>query len=297
VAALLRVSLLAPRQSRLVINIFRTLAEFMKSFAIHSFLLLSTSVALLEAQLSIPQLGAAHYPDGSVHLIRGIGANLIVDPHNLAAADAASFSDSGGLLSAKGLIRMQRSDGTVVGEYRSVESTPLLHMDSTVSSAAVWLPSKHLLLRWDGARFAETSIDDSSFGGPVTFVHLASQNAAQFFVTRSDSSVGRVTVSLPSGRVTSSDTEPAAHGWVFLQQGWTLSQDEYGLTAERVNGSRQSIALGRQPLQLGDLHVEQMSNHWIHVSSRFSDAGWAVYLDPNKVNAYLLPPPAPEAKR
>jgi hypothetical protein len=269
----------------------------MKSLAVLSFALLSVNATPLEAQLNVPQVGTAHYPDRSIHLIRGVGANLIVDAHSAATADVVSFSDSIGLLSASGRIRLQRSDGTVLGEYASDEPAPLLHVDSTVLEAVVWLPSKHLLLSWEGKSFAETPVDDSSFGGPVTFVNLASRSAAQFFVTRPDSSVARVTVALPSGRVISSDTEPSAHGWAFLQQGWVISQDEHGLIAESSKGIKQTIPLSQRSLQPGALQIEQMSNHWIHVSLRFSDAGWAVYLDANKVTAFLLPPPSPEEKR
>ena len=268
----------------------------MKSFGVGSCALLAAS-ALLEAQLNVPRLGTARYADGSVHLIRGIGANLIVDPRTLARADGASFSDSIGLLSAKGLIRLVRTDGTGLGEYRSDEPLPVLHLDSAAQSTAVWLPSKHLLLRWDGSQFVETAVDDSGFGGRVTFVILASTTTAQFFVARADSSVARVSVSLPSGRITSSDTEPAVRGWIYVQQGWLVSQDERGLVAERSNGNRQTIQLSQQPLSVGDLTVEQMSNHWLHVSSRSTGTNWAVYLDAAKVTAFLLPPPAEEAKR
>lgn len=262
----------------------------MKIFLVCSLLTLSSST-LLQAQLSVPQIGWARYADGSVHLIHGISANLIVDPQRFASADAACFSDSVGLVSASGAIRLLSTDGTLLGEYPTTEPSPLLHVDSAATSTAVWLPSQHSLLGWDGARFTSTLVDDSSFGGTVTFVHLPSATSAQFFVTRPDQSIARVSVALPSGQVTSSDSEPLARGWIVLQQGWTVTQNETGLMAERANGAQQTLALTQSTIPAGDLRVEQMSNHWLHISSQSTGTNWAVYLDQSKWNMSLLPPP------
>jgi len=261
----------------------------MKSFRIPSCALLTSM--LLSAQLTVPRAGVARYPDGSIHIIHGIPANLIVDSGVLGNADTASFSDAIGLLAGGGLIRLLRADGTILGQFLSDDPQPLLQIN------AAWLPSKHLLLQWDGTKFVETPIDDSSFAGKVTFLSLPATNVAQFYVTRGDSSVARITVSLPSGVVTSADTQPAAHDWLFIQQGWTLSSDEHGFTAENAQGNMQTIALSKQPLPSGDLILEQMSNHWLHIASRSTRAAWAVYLDQSKLNVSLLPPPAPEAAR
>jgi hypothetical protein len=269
----------------------------MKHLAVCSFILVSTS-ALLQAQLTVPGLGVARYADHSVHVVRGVGGNLIVDPHKFAGAEAVSFGDSVGLVYSSGSIRLlQVANAAVIGEYPTDDPSPILHIDSAATSAIAWLPSKHLLVHWDGAHFTETSIDDVSLGGTVAFVSLASASSAQFFVSRTDSSVARVTVALPSGAVTSSDTIPAAQQWAFVQQGWTVSRDERGLVAERLDGNRQSVPLGNQPIPGGDLIVEQMSNHWIHLSSRSTGDDWALYVDPKKLDIFRLPPPAPEATR
>jgi len=261
----------------------------MKSFRISSCALLAGM--LLPAQLTVPRAGIARYPDGSIHIIHGISANLIVDSGVLGNAESASFSDSTGLLAESGLIRSLRADGTVLGAYHSDDPLPLLQVNTA------WLPTKHLLLLWDGTKFVETPIDDSSFEGKVTFLSLPATNVAQFYVTRADSSVARFTVSLPSGLVVSSDTQPAAHDWLFIQQGWTLTAADHGLTAENAKGSTQTITLSKQPLPPGDLVLEQMSNHWLHISSRSTRAAWALYLDQSKVNVSVLPPPAPENAR
>jgi hypothetical protein len=252
---------------------------------------------LLEAQLTVPQVGVARFSDGSIHRVHGLAANFIVERRAIATGEGASFSDSAGLTATNGLVQLLHADGTVMGAYRSDEQQPLLNIDAAAQSAAVWLPSKHILLRWDGAQFLETPVEDSSFQGRVTFVSLLSSTSAQFFAVQPDSSVIRISVALPSGRVTSSDIEPGARGSVFAQQGWLLSQDAWGLTAERANGNRQTIQLSQKPLAADDLTMERMSNHWLHVSSRSTGTGWAIYLDSTKLNLFFLPPPVAEVVR
>jgi hypothetical protein len=264
----------------------------MKLYALASLMLLFSG-KLLHAQLGVPQPGIARFADGSVRAVRGIPANLMVHAA-IASADLISFSDAGGLSAAKGLIRLLRIDGQVLGEYQSEESRPLLNIDSTLLSAAVWLPSKHLLLHWDGKAFAATPVDDSGFGGNVSFVRLATGSKAEFFVVLADSAVARISVALPSGRLLSSEIQPGVHGDVFVQHAWILSQNARGLLAETVNGMRESIPLSQQPLPAGDLTMERMSTDWLHVSSRSTGASWAIYLSPVKRSVSLLPPPVRE---
>jgi hypothetical protein len=262
----------------------------MKRFVICSWAVFVAS-AMLDAQMIVPQLGVAHFSDGSVHAIRGVAANLIVQARSIGNVDSASFSDSAGLTSANGLIRLIKADGTELAEYQSDEPQPLLNIDSIPQSAVAWLPSKHLLVHWDGSQFVETPIDDASFVGRVSFLSLKADSTAQFFVVRDDSSVARFLVTLPSGRVTSADIEPSARGPVSVQQGWILTQDARGLTAERANGSRQTIQLSAKALPAGDLTMERMSNHWLHVSSKSTGTDWALYLDDSKLNLSFMPPP------
>jgi hypothetical protein len=251
------------------------------------------SSLLLHAQLAVPQPGIVRFADGSVRAVRGIPANLMV--HSLiASADLVSFSDVGGLISSNGLIRLLRIDGKVLGEYQSGEPRPLLNIDAALQSAAVWLPSKHLLLHWDGKAFAATPVDDSSFGGGISFVRLASDTTAEFFASLTDSAVARVSVALPSGRLVNSEIQPGVYGKVFLQHAWILSQNERGLLAETANGTRQMIPLSQQPLPAGDLTIERMSTDWLHVSSRSIGASWAIYLSAAKLSVSLLPPPVRE---
>ena len=116
----------------------------MKRSVICSWALFAAS-AMLDAQLVVPQLGVARFSDGSVHPIRGVAANLIVDSRAIGKAEGASFSDSVGLTSTNGCVGLIRSDGTVLGEYVSAEPQPVLAIDSAAQSAAAWLPSRH---RW-----------------------------------------------------------------------------------------------------------------------------------------------------
>jgi hypothetical protein len=249
---------------------------------------------LVHAQLSVPRPGLARFSDGSIHAVHGIAANFIVDSRVLSTADSASFAGSGGLTSSDGLIRMVSADGTVLAEYQAGD-LPILNIDSSLQSAVVWLPAKHVLLGWDGAAFTARAIDDSSFGGKVTFVRLAPQKTAEMFVELADSSVAKLSISLTEARVISADTVPGVNGPVFVQQGWILSQDGHGLLAEMPDGTRRTIELSAKPLPAGDLTIERMSDDWLHISSRSTGANWAVSLSSMKLSVSLLPPPAYKA--
>jgi len=268
----------------------------MKRFAMSGFALLLMS-GLLNGQLSVPKLGLARFSDGSMHAVRGLAANFIVDPRRLTTADSASFSDSGGLTSNVGLIRLMSTEGAVLGEYKSGESRPVLNIDSSLRSAVVWLPRKHALLEWDGRAFVTTVIDDSAFGGEVTFVRLAGGKTVELFVELAHSAVAKLSVSLTEARLINAEGEPGGHGAVFVQQGWMLSQNARGLIGEMPNGNRQTIELSKDPLPAADLRIERMSNNWLHVSSRSTGTNWAVYLSSTKTRVSLLPPPAQEQSR
>jgi hypothetical protein len=152
-----------------------------------------------------------------------------------------------------------------------------------------------MLLNWNGTMFTEVEVDDSSFAGNVTFVRLASAKIAEFFVEQADSSVSKLSVSLPAGQLIGSNAEPGSRGAVFVQQGWMLSQNGGGLMGELPDGNRQTVELSKEPLPAKDLMVERMSTDWLHVSSRSTGADWAVYLTSRKTSVSRLPPPAREA--
>jgi hypothetical protein len=247
--------------------------------------------AILKAQLSVPLFGVVRFSDGSVHAVHGVAANLIADRRTLTSADAASFSNTAGLISENGLIQLVRTDGTVIGEYQSGEPQPLLNIESTEQSAVAWLPLKHLLLGWNGKVLTQTAIDDSMFGGRVTFVRLADRGTAEFFVQLPDLSVAKVSVSLPSGQLRSSDIQPGISGRMIVQQDWVLAQNGKGLVAASINGGAQDIVLSEKALPTGDLTMERMSNDWWHVASKSVGTHWAVQLGAFKSSVFLIPPP------
>jgi hypothetical protein len=185
----------------------------------------------------------------------------------------------------------------VLGEYQSGEPRPILNIDSSLLSAVVWLPSKHMLLGWDGRAFTATTIEDSAFGGEVTFVRQAPGKTVELFVEQADNSVAKLTVSLSEGRLLNAETEPAAHGAVFVQRGWMLSQNGRGLMGELPNGNRQTMELSKEPLPGDDLRIERMSNDWLHVSSQSTGTNWAVYLTATKLSVSLLPSPVRESAK
>jgi hypothetical protein len=244
---------------------------------------------LLDRQLSVPQLGYTRFLDGSVHLISGVAANLIVELQSIAQTDRASFSDSGGLTSSNGVIRLHDAAGRVMAEYPSDEPRPLLNIDSSLGSVAVWLPSKHSLLGWNGAAFTSTLIDDSQFGGQVTFAKLANPTTAEFFVLLADSSVVRFLVGVPSGSSISGNIEPGIHGRVFAQNDWIIWHDHQGLVAQLRNSVGEPIRLIREASTPPDWAVERMSNEWLHISSPSSGMNCALSFSTSRVTVSLIP--------
>jgi hypothetical protein len=244
---------------------------------------------VLHAQLSVPQLGFARFADGSVHAIQGVAANLIVSPRAVATANRASFSNAGGLTAKNGLIQLWDASGKQLASYQSDEALPLVNIDSSLQTAIAWLPSSHVLLTWDGTTLVARPLDDAGFEGTVTFVRLESAAIAQFFLVQANSKVAKASVSLPSGRLISSDILPGPHGVLFVQSGWILSQSDEGLVAEMPDGYRQTISLLRNPLLTGDLTIERMSTDWLHVSSQATGASWAIFLSGTKLNVSVMP--------
>jgi hypothetical protein len=114
---------------------------------------------------------------------------------------------------------------------------------------------------------------------------------------REDSSITKVTVSLPAARLLTADIQPGVHGEVFVQQSWLLWQEARGLAAELPNGAREMIELSQTPPPAGDFTIERMSNDWLNVSSRSTGTHWAAYLHEAKWIVSLLPPPVRGAAR
>ena len=73
----------------------------------------------LGAQMNVPRVGVARYQDGTFHTVQGLPANMIVADLPLDRADAASFSDGGGLIWQGGVVRL--ADGSLAGSTLTMD--------------------------------------------------------------------------------------------------------------------------------------------------------------------------------
>ena len=114
---------------------------------------------LLPAQVGTPRVGMVRYADGSVWTVNGLKANFVLGMRLLTSVNAASFSDSGGLIAIPGEVDLVRLDGSVIGRYPTDEPRPVLDISGDLASAIIWLPSKHTQVHWNGSSFVVTEAD------------------------------------------------------------------------------------------------------------------------------------------
>lgn len=244
------------------------------------------SPAALVAQLSVPKVGVARYADRTVRGINGLESNLLIDSQVLSSADAVSFSDAGGLISAAGRIQLLTIQGSVAGEFNSNESTPVLNIDGDLTTAIAWLPSRHLLVHWNGNSFLETQVNGADIPGEVTSVQAVTPTVARLLAIDSRGNVFQTSVSLQTGNLISLDLVPGIKGPAFQQYGFIVSQGPNGLEIQAPNGSVRTL-----PLSAPALQFERMSSGWVHIASPSTHQDWALHLTSNALQLSILPAP------
>ncbi|MBV9759321.1 MAG: hypothetical protein JO340_02045 [Acidobacteriaceae bacterium] len=242
--------------------------------------------AALVAQLSTPKIGMVRYADHMVRGVNGLESNMLLGDRALLDADTASFSDFGGLVSIAGRIQLLNSQATLVGEYQSNEPSPVLNMDGALSTAIAWLPSHSLLVYWNGAAFLEAQLPAAELPGQVTSLQLVGPTLARMLLTDADGGVSEASISLPTGRVLSSDALPGVVGPAFLQDGFIVFESPNGLAIQAPNGAVRTL-----PLRAGALSFERMSSEWVHIASRSTQQDWALHLSSKALQLSILPTP------
>jgi hypothetical protein len=249
----------------------------------HFFSLLGLLCLPLLAQVGVPKVGVVRYPDGSFHTVQGLPANMIVADLPIDPAQAASFSDGGGLVWQNGAIRLLAADFSLVNEY-SVAEKPLLAMDGGPTSALAWLPNSHTLLHWNGTQFDTFNLAESDVEGTVTDLQSAGSRQARLIVLHADNTVYGVTVSLRNGSLISSEPLPGVHGNAFGQSFLIVYASGKELVADNLRGYSRSV-----PLPASDLVVERMSNDWLHLYSPGLHQNWALHVTQADLNLSMLP--------
>ena len=103
--------------------------------------------------VSAPRIGMVRCRDGAVYAVYGLHANFVFGERAFSLAQAASFSDQGGLVATDGRLELIGADGTVQASYFEGEASPVLSIETDASSAIGWLPRQGELLVWSGGQF------------------------------------------------------------------------------------------------------------------------------------------------
>lgn len=245
-------------------------------------------VATLYSEVSAPKLGFLRYTDGTVRPVYGVEANLVVGNKMFLAADAVSFSDAGGLIASNGHIHLIARNGAPLSDYDARDHNALLNIDGDLTTAIAYLPSRAMVLRWDGKSFVRTRLDTGNFGGTVTSVEASGPHAAKLLITTREQDVAEITASLETGQPISFRPLPGVRGPAFLNGGFVISRDEEGLEVETAKGIRRTIALPKAGLS-NDFTCERMSQEWFHLTSLNDRQEWVLHLTGTTFDLSELP--------
>ena len=243
--------------------------------------------ALAQAQVQTPQLGAVRCADGAIRPVYGVPSAFVFGKPALQQAEAASFSDGGGLVSAKGRIQLFSSKGSLVSEFESNEAAPLVNIEGSPTTAVAWLPVSQSILRWDGTLFLRTNVPDQ-IHGKVTSIRVEGDNAR--LIVFDDKTASDLTVSLSSGDIVSASPLPGIETPAFQQESFVLFHDAEGLEVEGANGVRRTVSLNAT-----DLVIERMAPNWLHLMSASSGRHWALHITEKTLDFSELPSPSATA--
>jgi hypothetical protein len=239
--------------------------------------------AALVAQLSVPVVGVARYADHTLRGVNGLEANLLIDHESLSLADAASFSDAGGLVAAGGTIQLMTLQGAVVGQFKSNEPSPVLNIDGALNTAIAWLRSRSMLVYWNGSSFGQCEVT-GGVPGTVTSVQLSGAGTATLLSDDASGNVFETSVSLATGNVVTTNLLPGIKGPAFQHAGFIVSGGGDGLQIRASDGSVRTL-----PLSAPSLVFERMSPEWVHIASPATHQDWALHLTSKALQLSILP--------
>jgi len=237
----------------------------------------------MPAQVGAPKVGVVRYAGGDLRAVFGIAENFVVDRATLGAADAASFSDAGGLIAKGGRIELIGADGKLAAQFDSGERAPVLNVDGALTSAIAWLPEAQALVAWNGKSFRRVEVR-SSLLTHVSCVRVLDANTAELLVTEEGGTVSAVAVSLRSGEVLSVHLLAGVRGPAFVQQSFVIFADERGLEISAANGSVRTLPIDAQAVTF-----ERSSSDWVHIASADRKQNWLLRVKGGALDWCELP--------
>ncbi len=246
--------------------------------------LLTCAAGLLHAQVHAPHAGVVRDADGSVRPVYGVPGSFVIGPAWSTAATAISFSDEAGLVAEAGAIRLLSASGTEIGRYATSDAAPVLSVERDAKSAMAWLQQQQAIIRWNGTSFDRFVLLSGSISGQVASLRALDKNEAELLVFQ-NGAPARITISLEEEEsvVRSMDAVPGASSPALAFGSLLVFRDKEGPILESPNGLRHTLPLP------GDVAIERMSSHWLHLQSRRTRQDWALHLDAAHPELLLLP--------
>lgn len=239
-------------------------------------------------QLSAPTVGYVRYANDGVRGIYGLQGNYVVGASVLGSAQAASFSDTGGLLFDAGSLTLVDAKLDHVSSTEIQDSDAVVRLSGSPETAIAWLPASRVLVHWNGGSFVTTAVPELTLTDTVTSVRRVDARTASLLVVKTDAPVVRYEISLQTGDVKSTSPVPTVCQFAFEAGTDFLCFKDRKLSIISNTGE----TLQSFPLALDNgLLVEQVSSRCLHLSSRTPGQNWLLHLDGKDRHLYQLPAP------
>lgn len=243
------------------------------------------SAACLYGIVIAPSPGFVRYGGLPIQTLFGLSGNLVLAGSNFGVADAASFSDTAGLIAANGNLKLFKLDGSLVAEYRYASpAAPLLGTEPAPDRAIALMNNSGSLLWWNGEKFNTVPVDVAALDGEIDCISLLNSSVARLLITRPEGSVSLVDIGLSTGNLISSDLLPDARGSAFQIGSWLLWSDKRGLEVETPSGVQHTL-----PAPSGSFVAEEMSSQWAHLYFPSNGTHWALHLGGSQPSLSRLP--------
>ena len=236
-------------------------------------------------QVNAPTIGFARYSDQTVRRVMGIHAAVVVGDPVLNSVTASSFSDSAGLVSIDGKIRLLLRDFSLLSEYDAGEAAPLLSVEAGPETAIAWLPVTHSLLYWNGKSFSAVEVADPG-ANQVTSVRRDSPDTANLLLATSNGKVLQASISLDTGNLRSLNLLPGVSAPAFAHRSFIIFRDSSGVEILSRAASIRTV-----PLHARDVAFEGISSDWLHLFSK-SGQHWILHLTDSVEQLSELPAPS-----
>ena len=252
------------------------------------FALLVCLSVFLQAEVNAPRVGYVRAADQTIRPLYGLPASFILGKPVLRSAVGAGFSNEGGLVALDGKIQLLGPDASLIAEYATPDSHPVLHIEDQPSTAIAWLPSSQTILRFDGSAFVATSLS-GPLPGTVSSIRLVGNNAELLFANAG--TVTQVAVALDSGNIISQRLLPSVEAPAFQYGSFVIFKDAEGLEIEAADASRRTL-----PLPSRTISIESIAAGWVHIGSSDATQSWILHLTGTELELSELPAP-PAARR